>query len=136
MSKREKQLKRLANVNEFITIIASMGRRFFNYTPDEGLERCAWMYLDNHGHVYFVDEYSEKRIYTHYSGRWKGFTNGGTLKSFVELFRDHIKRGTKLHRRYFDTESVFPCPWGYPEECYQKLRSAAIRLGIMAPPTN
>ncbi|SDI28656.1 hypothetical protein SAMN04487867_104102 [Vreelandella titanicae] len=135
MSKREEQLNRLANVNEFITIIASMGRRFFNYTPESGLDRCAWMYLDNHGHVYFVDAYSEKRIYTHYSGRWKGFTSGGTLKSLVELFRDHIKRDAKLNRRYFDINSPFPCPWGYPPECYPKLCRAAYRLGIIEPLT-
>lgn len=128
MSNREEQLQRLANVNEFIEIIASMGRRFFNYSPSDGVERCAWMYLDSHGHVYFVDDYSGKHIYTHYSGRWKGFTNGGTLKSLVELFRDHIKRDDKLNSRYFEPR----CPWGYPEDCFPKLRSAAIRLGIMA----
>ncbi|MBY5942347.1 hypothetical protein KUW00_15815 [Halomonas sp. DP5N14-9] len=121
--------KRLANVNAFIHVIGDHGRRFFHHQGRHGR-----MELDQRGRVWFIDHYSQRRIYTHYPYRWRGFTSGGTLKSLVELFRDHIKKGHLLNSRYFD-HSPDRCgghPWGYPSSDLEIVKDAALRLGIMA----
>src|SRR3546814_18480004 len=76
--------ERLTQANELIGLISSCGRRFFyNKTHD----RIARLELCKRGRVYFVDDYTGKRIYTHRTGitsRWHGFSHGGPLRSLVE----------------------------------------------------
>lgn len=131
MGKREQECVRLAKVNELIRVIGSCGRHFFQYRTGR---RFAHMEIDPRGRVWFVDDYTQERIYTHREGRWRGFSHGGTLKALVEFFRDHIKRGTLLHAGYFNTSSTWRSGhvWGYPPEDLEKVRKAALRLGILS----
>ncbi|WP_428398213.1 hypothetical protein [Marinobacter salarius] len=134
---RDIQQKRLENVNQFIREIGSHGRQFFYNSKHD---RYARMEMDDRGRVWFVDDYSEKRIYTHLRNRnWRGFSHGGTLRSLVELFCDHIKKGTQLRYGYFSVNPNLYCsghPWGYGHEDYPKLREAGIQLGIISSPAN
>ena len=118
---------RLRAANEFIAVIAGCGRNFFRHK-----ERIAHLELSDTGRVFFIDDYTEKRIYTHLSGRrWKDFSHGGTLKRFIECLREFVKRDEKMNLRYFDSEWAegYKHPWGYGVDL-KIVKEAASRLGI------
>jgi len=120
--------ERLKQVNLFIVAIGSGGRRFFyNKTHD----RFARMKVSKSGHVWFLDDYTNKWIYTHYSGRWSGFSHGGTMRDIIEGLRNHIKRNTSMRAAYFNADwgSGFRNPWGYGDDL-KTVKAAAIELGI------
>lgn len=111
---------RLDNANELIKCIASCGRRFFLHGDVSYLE------IDYRGRIWFYDSYSRKRIYTHYKGRWQGFTRGGALKDLIERLRDYISKGKQIHPIFFCDENH----WGYGN--YMRVvREKAIALGII-----
>lgn len=119
--------ERLKAANEFIRVIATCGRKFFNH---DGF--IASLELSEHGRVFFIDEYTKKRIYTHRKYRnWRGFTAGGTMKNLIESLRDFIKTGHKLNLRYFNSDmgNGFRNPWGYGEDL-SIVKEAADRLGV------
>ena len=119
--------QRLKAANEFIAVIASCGRNFFEY---KGF--VAKLELSDTGRVFFIDHYTKKRIYTHRKYvQWDGFTSGGTMKSLVESMRDFITKGDLLSAGYFrqDYGNGFGNPWGYGEDIL-KVKDAAIRLGL------
>ena len=123
MTKQE----RLASANEFIKVIASCGRKFFEH---EGF--VSTLELSPTGRVFFVDYYTKKRIYTHRKYcNWDGFTSGGTMKRLIESLRDFITKGYTLIAKYF--EPVYPNgaknSWGYGDDILI-VRDAAVRLGI------
>jgi len=77
--------QRAALMNAIIYEVATTGRRFFSHASN-----ISYLELDARGRVWFVDSYTERRIYTHYSQRWRGFTNGGTMRALVQTMRDFI----------------------------------------------
>jgi len=118
---------RLKNANEFIAVIASCGRKFFEH---KGF--VSTLELSPTGRVFFIDYYTKKRIYTHRKYvRWHGFTSGGTMKMIVECLRDFITRSETMNANYFqpEMENGFKNPWGYGEDIL-KVQHAALRLGI------
>lgn len=124
---------RLKNANEFIAVIASCGRKFFEH---QGF--VSTLELSSTGRVFFIDYYSRKRIYTHrYNCRWHGFTSGGTMKRLIEALRDYITKGATMRATYFqpDMGNGFGNPWGYGDDIL-KVRDAALRLGIATQPNN
>jgi len=127
----ELQAARLDNVNAFIKVIGDHGRRFFYNSKSD---RYAYMELDGRGRVWFVDDYSGERIYTHRDGRWGGFSQGGTLRMLTEVFRDHVKKGKKINARYFTGRSWMEDhhPWGYPSDSLEVLREEGVLLGVVA----
>jgi hypothetical protein len=113
--------------NRLLRVIARTGRNFFRHGDD-----VSYMEIDKRGRVWFVDSYSKRRVYTHYSGEWKGFTNGGTLRSLVIRLRDYIKRGTPVPALVFGPWPEWYCGgdlWGYGDDM-GAVRSEAARLGI------
>jgi hypothetical protein len=92
--------QRAEQVNQAIRIIADHGRRFFY---SHAVNRYANMEVDQRGKVWFIDSYSGKRIFTHetvWGGKWRGFSNGGTLRQLVENFRDYIRTGEPMNPFY------------------------------------
>lgn len=119
---------RLCKANILIGVIASCGREFFRHD-----NRVAHFKFNNQKRIFFRDDYSNKLIYTHKKGRWKGFTHGGTLKSLIEKLRDYIKDGTKLNPKVFGPWPDHICRgdlWGYRRDMVQ-VRKAAVLLGIV-----
>lgn len=123
--------QRVEHVNQAIRIIADHGRRFFfNQLAD----RYARMEVDQRGKVWFVDDYSARRIFTHktvWGGRWRGFSHGGTLRNLVEAFRDYIRTGEPLPPGYlgperFDDSNI----WGYDEAGMKAVREQAGALAV------
>ena len=111
--------ERLAIANEIIRIISSHGRRFFHH---EG--RISQFSLDDRGKLWLTDKYTKKRIYVAYKYRWRGFSNGGTLRCLIENLRDFIQRGDAI-RRHFGPWPDHLCDgdlWGYGFEAAETMR--------------
>lgn len=97
MSKQD----RIEQANDLLRVISEGGRRFFRYKGT-----LARFELAPSGHVFYFDQYTNKRIYTHYRHGWSGFTNGGTLQSLCYLLLDFIRLG-----KPFEYQALGP--WGY-----------------------
>lgn len=123
----EKQ-KRLHNANELIKTIATCGRKFFCHSG-----RVSRFETDGRGRIWFVDSYDEARIYTHYTqGRWRGFSEGGTLRALVIALRDFISTGKQLGFAFGPWPDWY-CDgdlWGYGDDM-QTVRNTAGELGII-----
>jgi hypothetical protein len=123
--------QRAEHVNQVIQIIANHGRRFFY---SQAVNRYASMEVDARGKVWFIDDYSGKRIFTHetvWGGRWRGFTHGGTLKDMVKAFRDYICTGEPLHPGYLGPERFNDSNiWGYDEAGMKAVRKQAGSLPV------
>lgn len=123
--------ERAAQVNKLIHEIANCGRRFFY---NKNTDCYAMIEVDARGRVWWIDDFTEKRIYTHYRYWGKGFSHGGTLRSLVDNFRDYITKGTQVPSHSFGPWPDWCCGgdlWGYGEDM-QKVRVAAIRHGIIS----
>lgn len=122
--------QRTKQCNDLLHAIAQHGRRFFLH---EG--RVSRLELDDRHRVWFVDAWSQRRIYTHYErGRWKGFAEGGTLRDLIGYMRDYITRGADEHlQRILRMLGPWPAHvcggdlWGYGESM-AAVRSSAARI--------
>ena len=131
--------ERLAKANEFIRIIATHGRKFFNH---EG--SISRLLFDDQGRVSFFDSYSKRYVYTYGNGRWKGFTNGGTLRNLIVRLREYIQgkieTGDQLFMilpMYNRNKLMWPDhPWGYPEADMTIVIEAARRIFCSAHETH
>ncbi|CRL47620.1 hypothetical protein PSHI_06470 [Pseudomonas sp. URMO17WK12:I11] len=78
--------QRVEHVNQAIRIIGAHGRRsFFNQVADH----YASMEVDQRGKVWFIDDYSARRIFTHktnWGGRWRGFSLGARSALWLRPF--------------------------------------------------
>lgn len=82
---------RLDAANSIIAEIAGCGRKFFLH--DGEISRIE---VDERGRLWFVDSYKGYRTYLHYTGKWRKFQHGGTLKSLIESLRDFVMLGKTL----------------------------------------
>lgn len=120
---------RAEQASRFLTAIASCGRTFFAHNG-----RVSRFEVDDRGRVWFVDAYHERRIYTHYEGRWRGFSEGGTLRSLVCTLRDFIRTGEPqgLHLGPWPDWVCNGDLWGYGADM-ATVRAAAEACGIVTP---
>lgn len=116
--------QRAADANQLIVLIGQQGLQFF-FSKD--FRRYAFLEVAENGRVWFNDEYSGARIYTHKcaGSRIRGFTHGGTLWRLVERMADYITTGTPVDLAY-----IAPKCWGYSLEASEALRAAASALPI------
>lgn len=120
--------ERLEAANEMLKAVASCGRKFFAFE-----DRVSRFELDDRGRIWFVDKYTQKRIYIAYKGSWKPFSDGGTLRALVERLRDFIQQAKPLPPSIFGPWPEWVCGgdlWAYGEDM-QQVREAAIRLGVI-----
>lgn len=128
--KQAEKLNRLQKVNKLIREIADCGRRFF-YSKSNN--RYAQMEIDKNGKIWFIDDYTGKRIYTHCI-KWKGFSHGGTLKGLIELFRDYIGHNKQINPANFGPWPDWCCGgdlWGYGDDMEKVRNAAIIALGLI-----
>jgi hypothetical protein len=109
--------------NKAVEIIASHGRKFFSLEAEGRTverNRISRFELSDNGRLWFVDKYSQKPIYVAYRrGHWRGFSEGGTLRSLVCSLADWINGKTE-----FPLDRLGPWPdwlcggdlWGYGSE--------------------
>jgi len=126
------KLERLDKANAMIEHIASVGQKFFAH---KNISRLS---LDSRGRVWLCDGYSGKMVYAHYErGSWRGFTEGGTLRSLIIHFRDFICHAKPLPRGVFGPWPDWCCNgdlWGYGAEAMQSVRDHAESLGLIKAP--
>lgn len=118
---------RVEMANETLCAIASCGRKFFAHDG-----RVSRFELDHRGRVWFIDKYTQKRIYTHYRYEWIGFSEGGTLRALVERLRDFIATGRQLPLLVFGPWPEWVCGgdlWGYGEDM-EIVRGAVCKSGV------
>ncbi len=118
--------ERLAEANRVLKIISKHGRRFFYHK-----DRTSQFEVDARGMIWFRDSYSDKPIYTHYNGRWRYFSEGGTLRSLVIALRDYIRTGEPISAGWFGPWPEYICDgdlWGYGPSMDD------VRKGVMASP--
>lgn len=119
--------ERIDHANELIRLIATYGRKFFEH---KGF--VSTLELGKNGRVFFVDYYTQRRIDTHKSGDWRGFTSGGTLRGLVEQMRDYVKKGNPIPLDYIGLyRGNGTNIWGYEEDEIRKLRAAVSDLPII-----
>ena len=123
--------QRTEQVNQVIRIIGNHGRHFF---LNQKANRYACMEVDQRGKIWFIDDFSSRRIFIHktnWGGRWRGFSHGGTLRSLIERFRDYIRTGEPLHPGYLGPERFDDCNiWGYDIEGMRAVREQAGALPV------
>lgn len=132
------KIDRAVHANALIQVIAAHGRRFF-YCKSK--DRYARIEVDARGRVWFVDDYSERRVFTHQPGhsRWKGFSHGGTLRALIEDMRDYIMNGTPVPRWKIAIRQLGRPEqdiWGYGFEAAEAVRTAAFTLPIVGRDPN
>jgi hypothetical protein len=128
--KLSQRIERAQQANELLDTIAHSGRRFFYH-----LTRVSRFEVDGYGRVWWLDKYRNERQFTHYSGRWRNFSQGGTLREVVERLRDYIMHGTPVPANRFGPWPDSYCNgdlWGYGDDM-EKVRSKARELGIVSP---
>lgn len=117
---------RVQTANALIAVIASVGRRFLRHG-----DRIGYFYLAK-GRPWYVDAYRGKPIYVLYRGRWRYFTEGGTLKELVQHLTDYIMRGKQVHGGVLGPWPDWICGgdlWGYGDDM-EHVRLVAALLGI------
>lgn len=126
--------------NALLITIGDCGRRFFWHNPRAygdkvSPPRYAFFSVDR-GRVYFTDDYSQKRIYTHWTrDEWRGFSHGGTLRDLVIALRDFIRTGEPIKPGYLGPWPAYICDgdlWGYGADM-AKVRQAAVEHGVVKP---
>lgn len=124
--------ERLTAANELLEVISSCGRNFFRYQ-----DRVARIEEDCHKRLWFVDDFSEKRIFLHCSwSQWQGFSHGGTLKDLIRLLKDFVVHEKLLSPWVFGPWPDWYCGgdlWGYGEDNMEKIRKFAKEKGITVP---
>jgi hypothetical protein len=123
-SKYVAKQERLSIANRAIAVISAHGRKFFSLSAEGRTvthNRISRFELRAHGQLWFVDKYTQKSIYTSYRrGRWRGFSEGGTLRALVCEMADYISG----KRKDFPVTCFGPWPewvcggdlWGYGED--------------------
>lgn len=131
---------RARQCNELLRVIGSCGRRFFyqpKSTPNHpGIPPItdSWAYLEigRKGHVFYIDDWTRRRIYTHYPHEWRYFNHGGTLRNLIIAMREYICGDRPSLKGHLGPWPEWVCQgdlWGYGEEM-QLVRDAAIALGL------
>lgn len=126
--------QRVKHANALIQAVAAHGRRFFYCVQHD---RFARIELDQRGRVWWIDDYTGKRIFTHptpLGNRWRGFSHGGTLRHLAEMMRDYVTKGTPIARGYIAPDMSYGDLWGYGAAATAAVRAAAFVLPIMAAP--
>ena len=125
MTKQE----RLEMANELIKLIATTGRKFFNYEENGG---SIGRFELRSGRTYFIDGYTNKSIYAyknHYFGN--RFTEGGTMQSLVLDLAEFIRSGEATNAKNGYGGIYCDC-WGYPSNGMSAIQRKAKEIGFTA----
>ncbi|MFR3684868.1 MAG: hypothetical protein ACLTXM_07510 [Enterococcus sp.] len=118
MTKQE----RLNFANDFIKLIASTGRKFFNYEENGG---AIGRFELKNGRTYFIDGYTKKSIYAyenHYFGN--RFTEGGTMQALVLDIAEWIRTGQATNAKN-GYGGIYCDNWGYPSQDMSAIQQRA-----------
>ncbi|MBQ0916990.1 hypothetical protein KBW71_00800 [Hydrogenophaga aromaticivorans] len=129
-SSDDSRIGRVNACNALIETIGSCGRAFFR---SKSSDKFARFELEESGRLWFVDDYSQKRIYMNNTGHpWVGFSHGGTLRDLVATLSQHIRTGEPA-RLNLGPWPQWVCGgdlWGYGPEAMERVRRHARELGL------
>ncbi len=114
---------RLAEANDVIAAISRHGRRFF-YSAEH--DRNSRFEMDSRGKLWLIDKYTGRRVYVSYTGEWRAFSDGGTLRRLIEALANYIRSGEKMPSSHFGPWPDWFCDgdlWGYGAEAMAQLRT-------------
>ena len=114
--------ERIADANYLLLQISMVGRRFFY---NERHNRVARFEQTIDGKLWFRDDYTDKRVYVAYRGRWRHFSHGGTLQGLVEALAGYIRTGQPINASRFGPWPEYLCEgdlWGYGKDVMETLR--------------
>jgi len=120
--------ERAEQANRFLAAIAGCGRQFFAHNG-----RVSRFAVDDRGRIWFVDAYREAKIYTACKwSRWRGFSEGGTLRALVLQLCDFIRTGTpaSIHLGPWPDWICNGDLWGYGGDM-ETVRQAAQAAGVV-----
>jgi len=86
---RKDQVDRMNKINELIRVIADTDRKFF-YSDSKG---SISKFVEGNK-LFFIDKYTDKKIYPYQLSKRKGFSEGGTLWGLINDFREWIITGS------------------------------------------
>ena len=118
---------RCKKANEFIELVASTGKKFFNYEENGGF--IGYFELKK-GRTYFVDGYTKKSIYAyenHYFGN--SFTEGGTMQALVLDIAEFIRTGEATNAKN-GYGGIYCDHWGYPAQAMADIHRKAKEIGF------
>lgn len=129
MNTKQDILNRIEAANEFVTAIASRGRRFFEYQhSDETI--VAKFERRSNGSLWLLNEWKREFMYVsrrNNDGTYKGFHHGGTLRALVTALVDWIRDGhPKIWPGCFCAKH-----WAYPEHEMREIIVIGQKLGIV-----
>jgi hypothetical protein len=133
MSKIDEKLERLVHANAVIAAMSRHGRRFFYSKTND---TTAALSLDKSGRVRLTDEYTQKTFLIVKNGRWRHFSNGGTLRSLIEALAGYVRTGQQVNPLRFGPFPDYLCDgdlWGYGDEAMEAVRADIADNPAVAP---
>lgn len=133
MSEKRTKRERMDDANQVLFAISRYGRRFFYC---QKFDRVSQFELDYNNRIWLRDNWTGKRVCVSYRGRWRHFTEGGTLRSLCEALLKYIRTGEPISRKWFGPWPDWICDgdlWGYGAEEWAKLRAELPSLRAVAP---
>jgi hypothetical protein len=121
---------RCAHANRLLEEIAAHGRHFFRHPKTGAISH----FQLSDGRLWFHDYYG-RVIYMHQpgNGRWRGFSEGGTLRALVQDLKHYIWNNTPLPTSHLGPWPQWYCegdPWEYGD-AMDRIRQRARTLGIL-----
>lgn len=129
---------RAYRANLLLRFISKRGRHFFRHPVEPTVQFpdpvVTTFVIAENGRVWLIDSFTKKRIYVAHAGRWKGFSNGGTMRRLIEAMYKYIMHDIRVQSHHFG-----PWPewlgdgdlWGYGSEAMEEIRREARRLGVI-----
>lgn len=113
--------QRLDLANQIIVVISKYGRKFFSRHADgagRGLaDRISRFEIGESGRLKFRDKYTDRLIHMHQASysAWRGFSEGGTLRSLVNNLARFITHGDEIANHFgpWREEMCGGDLWGY-----------------------
>ncbi|QUH21917.1 hypothetical protein [Alkaliphilus sp. B6464] len=118
------QLERIEKINELIKVIGDTDRKFFNYNG------CYSRFVVQGKKLFYIDKYTEKRIYPYQSSKHIGFSDGGTLWALINDFREWIIKGKRSNGNN-GYGGLYCTSWGYSIAGMDKVISKAKEIGYL-----
>lgn len=113
--------------NELILLIATIGRKFFNYEDKNG---CIGKFEMKNGRTYFVDGYTKKPIYAYDNYYFhRKFSEGGTMQALILDMAEWIRTGKPTNAKN-GYGGVYCDYWGYPPSDMAKIQRKAQEIGF------
>lgn len=117
--------ERLESANELLTLIATTGRRFFNYEYRTERNGFICKFELEKGRTYFIDSCNNKRIYAYGNQYFRiKFTQGGTMQALVLDIAEWIRTGKPTNAKN-GYGGVYCDHWGYSADDMAKIQRKA-----------